>query len=55
MSDGRDNEETESKISMSQVTTSAQAEGRWTNEEHNLFVEALKQHGKNWSLVAQVV
>lgn len=24
------------------------AEGRWTNGEHNLFLQGLKIHGKNW-------
>mmetsp|Transcript_34533 Transcript_34533/g.62984 ORF Transcript_34533/g.62984 Transcript_34533/m.62984 type:complete len:242 (-) Transcript_34533:567-1292(-) len=29
--------------------------GRWTPEEHNLFLKALSIHGKNWKTVAQFV
>ncbi len=25
--------------------------GRWTDEEHDRFLDALKLHGKNWNLV----
>jgi hypothetical protein len=25
--------------------------GRWSDEEHNLFLEALKLYGRNWNLV----
>lgn len=25
--------------------------GRWTDEEHEKFLEALKLYGKNWNLV----
>ena len=27
------------------------AKGRWTTEEHNKFLEALRIHGKNWDAI----
>jgi SHAQKYF class myb-like DNA-binding protein len=29
--------------------------GRWTKEEHERFVDAIKQHGKNWKKVEETV
>lgn len=29
--------------------------GHWTLDEHTRFVEALKQHGKNWKKIVQAV
>ena len=29
--------------------------GRWTSEEHQRFLEALKIYGKNWNLVHKFV
>eukprot|EP01032_Pedospumella_encystans_P008180 gene8180-9739_t len=29
--------------------------GRWTQEEHNMFLEGLKQHQKQWKLIAEMV
>jgi SHAQKYF class myb-like DNA-binding protein len=25
--------------------------GRWTEDEHELFLEALKQYGKDWNMI----
>ena len=29
--------------------------GRWTNEEHILFLQGLSQHGKSWKKISEVV
>lgn len=29
--------------------------GRWTDEEHKIFVRGLRKHGKNWSVISQMV
>ena len=29
--------------------------GRWTMEEHNMFLEGLKLHGKGWKQIAQMI
>jgi SHAQKYF class myb-like DNA-binding protein len=29
--------------------------GRWTDEEHKVFVRGLRKHGKNWSIISQMV
>jgi len=29
--------------------------GRWTSEEHNMFLEGLKLHGKGWKAIAQMI
>lgn len=29
--------------------------GRWTEEEHHRFLEALRKFGKNWNLVSNFV
>lgn len=29
--------------------------GRWTSEEHNIFLEGLKLHGKGWKAIAQMI
>jgi len=29
--------------------------GRWTMEEHNIFLEGLKLHGKGWKQIAQMI
>eukprot|EP00359_Climacostomum_virens_P000614 CAMPEP_0204896950 /NCGR_PEP_ID=MMETSP1397-20131031/467_1 /ASSEMBLY_ACC=CAM_ASM_000891 /TAXON_ID=49980 /ORGANISM="Climacostomum Climacostomum virens, Strain Stock W-24" /LENGTH=91 /DNA_ID=CAMNT_0052064645 /DNA_START=254 /DNA_END=529 /DNA_ORIENTATION=+ len=29
--------------------------GRWTRDEHSLYIEGVKLYGKNWSLVAAPV
>ena len=30
-------------------------EGRWSPEEHDLFVKSFEQHGRQWKLLAEVV
>lgn len=39
----------------SQSDDSNYSNGRWTDEEHYLFLVAVKQHGKDWKLIEQVV
>ena len=29
--------------------------GRWTDEEHDKFVEALRLHGKDWNLIQEFI
>mmetsp|Transcript_1807 Transcript_1807/g.3928 ORF Transcript_1807/g.3928 Transcript_1807/m.3928 type:complete len:85 (-) Transcript_1807:2498-2752(-) len=29
--------------------------GRWTRDEHSLYIEGVKLYGKNWSLVAKLI
>jgi len=29
--------------------------GRWTDEEHNLFLQGLEQFGKNWKLIEKLI
>ena len=29
--------------------------GRWSEEEHKLFLEGLQQHGKSWKVISQMV
>lgn len=33
----------------------AESTGRWTRQEHELFLDALKRHGKEWKKVASMV
>lgn len=35
--------------------TSKDQSGRWTDEEHNLFLEGLERYGKNWKAIERVV
>jgi len=30
-------------------------EGRWTKDEHERFIEALRQYGKDWAKIEEVV
>ena len=34
---------------------SKRSNGRWTREEHTLFVEAIKKFGKNWKKVEDYI
>ncbi len=36
-------------------TTPTYNKGSWSSEEHDLFLKALKTHGKSWKAIAQVV
>lgn len=39
------------------TTNSSQREntGRWTAEEHRLFLQGLEQHGKGWKMIASLI
>ena len=30
-------------------------QGRWSPEEHEMFVRSVEQHGRQWKLLAEVV
>lgn len=36
-------------------SSNSSASGRWTHEEHTSFVAGLREHGKNWKLIASMV
>ena len=44
-----------SKRKLSLQTQSKKTFGRWTKEEHQRFIEGLKQYGKNWKKVEEHV
>lgn len=41
--------------SFNPTMSSIYRDGRWTEEEHNIFVEAYKEHGKDWMKVSSIV
>jgi SHAQKYF class myb-like DNA-binding protein len=43
------------ETSLSQSQDAERMNGRWTKEEHNRFVEAIRAHGKNWKKVEEAV
>ena len=38
-----------------QLTSTGKQDGRWTNEEHDRFCQALKVYGKDWNQVSTFV
>lgn len=50
-----DGEEEEEGGGEGPATHGAEHTGRWTKREHELFLEALKKHGKEWKKVAAMV
>jgi SHAQKYF class myb-like DNA-binding protein len=53
--DGEDEEEGGGTGEGGTVPHGAEHTGRWTKREHELFLEALKKHGKEWKKVAAMV
>jgi SHAQKYF class myb-like DNA-binding protein len=46
---------TSNSFTQSKSYSSSSGRGRWTKEEHNLFLEALKLYGKNWEMIEKFV
>ena len=38
-----------------QVEAGKENRGRWTEEEHRIFLEALEKHGKGWRIIAALI
>jgi len=36
------------KNDLTEAAKRGKAEGRWTNEEHNRFLDGMKKHDRNW-------
>jgi SHAQKYF class myb-like DNA-binding protein len=34
---------------------SSEKTGRWTDEEHSVFLQGLEQHGKQWKMIATMI
>ena len=41
--------------SETQVNASGVSTGRWTEEEHRLFLTSALEHGKNWKMISRLV
>lgn len=52
---GDDEEEDEDDNDHSLIPQGNESTGRWTRQEHELFLEALKKYGKEWKKVASMV
>lgn len=37
------------------LTKNSEKIGRWTEEEHNIFLEGLSKHGKQWKTIANMI
>ncbi len=48
-------EEEENDDDVNVIADGQEATGRWTREEHELFLEALKKYGKEWKKIAGAV
>lgn len=50
MSDGEDDDDDDDEMEGAMQGADTKS-GRWTDEEHRRFLEALQIHGKNWNKV----
>ena len=40
---------------MAEKDDKADKSGRWTDEEHELFIQGLRQYGRDWVAVSRLV
>ena len=50
-----DNHVSDDEADNNTKTTVGGSTGRWTREEHNLFLKGLEMHGKGWKKIASLI